>query len=115
MTLNITRTRRRLTGGLIGYNMVACGSSATSAAAAAVGTVTITHGMDAAPTAAWGAPLAANTLDACGRYVGLKGMGVDYITFITASAPPIASVDATAISSALSSSVVMTFVWAAIK
>lgn len=115
MTNKMARTNPRLTAGLIGYDVVAVGSSSTSAAATAIGTVTITHGMATPPKTAYASPLASNTLAACGRFVGLKGMGAAYITFITASAPPGASLVATYVKSAVSSGVTMTFVWVATR
>lgn len=115
MTYKLTRTNYRTTGGLLGYDALAAGSSSTSAAATAIGTVTIAHGMYTAPTAVVGQPLASTLFGALGRHVGLKGIDTAYITFITASAPPALEDDASMIASAVSSGVAMTFVWAAVK
>lgn len=105
-------------GDKIGQGAIATGSSSTSAAYTAIGTVEILHGMGTTPTIAYAQPLAPTTSQAVARSVGLVAApGRTYITFITASAPcgsNILAVD-TMVGSALSSAVTMTFVWLAIS
>lgn len=93
---------------------IAAGSSATSAAALVFGTVEIAHGLATTPTFAYAAPLCADTLAAVGRKTALVGVGATYVTFITASANIGASAVQTGVTSAMSSSVIMTFVWVAL-
>lgn len=109
------RTNYRIQGDLIdtAYYVYAAGSSATSAAADKIGSVEIAHGMGTTPAFAYAAPICADTLAAVGRRIGVLNMGATNITFVTVSALVNASLDLTAITSAMSSSVIMTFVWAA--
>ena len=111
------RSNYRITGGKIDESAGAIGSSVAAAAATAIGTVSIAHGMGTAPTVAFGSPIAADTFGAY-KYVALKGIDGTYLTFITASAAPGGSADTvqdTCIVSALSSAVVISFVWMAIR
>lgn len=112
---NYLRTNYRLAGKLIDDQAIMLGSSATSAAATAAGTVTIAHGMGTAPTVAFGNAYASSTL-AVYRYVALKGIDSVNLTFVTASSPPVSSQTLTTqLAGAQSSGIVMTFVWMAIK
>jgi hypothetical protein len=115
MTYNLARTNYRRTGGIIGCDAIAAGSSSTSAAATAIGTITIAHGMVTAPTFVVGQPMASTLFVAMGRHVGVKGFDGEYMTFITASGAPGSLSVESYVTSAMSSGVAMTFVWAAVK
>lgn len=112
---NYLRTCYRITGDSIDSASlaVAAGSSATSAANQKIGSVEVAHGLSTTPTFAIASPLCADTLVTLGRKVKPIGLGATYCSFITASAVIVASLAATEVTSALSSKVVMTFVWAA--
>jgi hypothetical protein len=112
---NYLRTNYRITGDKIGAGSlkVAAGSSYTSGAAAVVGVLSVAHGLATTPVFVIAAPLCGDTLAACGRKVQPIGKGAVYISFLQASTVINASLDLTAVTSARTSSVAMTFVWAA--
>lgn len=113
--VNYLRTNYRISGDKIASSSlaIAAGSSYTSGAANVIGVLSIAHGLATTPTFVIAAPLCGDTLAAVGRKVRQIGKGATYISFLQASALINASVDLTAVTSARTSSVAMTFVWAA--
>lgn len=114
--VNYLRVNYRITGNEIDSASlaVAVGSSATSGAALAIGDIQVAHGLSTTPSFAYGAPLCADTLATIGRTVRVMGMTATNVTFITTSHVIANSAVQTLVTSALSSSVIMTFVWAAL-
>lgn len=110
---NFTRTCYRVTGGKISDNAIVMGSSSAAAAETLLGTVEVAHGMRNVPAIAFASPFASQS-SRCFRKVCLYGMGATYLTFITASAGPMASDETTLVGSAYSSGVTMTFTWMAL-
>lgn len=92
---------------------IAGGSNATAGAANPVGEISITHGLGTTPAFVVLAPFAADTLAAINRQARVYGIGATTFSVLTVSAGIQGSAVTSYMTTAVSSSITMTFVWAA--